>query len=69
MENKTWKQVKLFVADTEQSVMIEPTPERDGIVMYIKEEDQEGKTFIIYMSKNEALDLAKEIKEYIHKEL
>ena len=29
----SWKQIKIFTADAEQSVVIEPSPEKDGMLM------------------------------------
>lgn len=45
----SWKQIKIFTADAEQSVMIEPNPEKDGMVMHTTEE-QDKKSFMLYMT-------------------
>lgn len=66
---KAWKQVKIFTADSEQSVMLEPTPEREGIVMHTTEEEKNGKTFATYLSTQEAIDLAEMINNYVETEL
>ena len=46
---KVWKQIKIFTADAEQSVVIEPNPERDGMVMHSIEE-HDKKSFVLYMT-------------------
>ena len=55
----SWKQIKIFTADAEQSVMIEPTPERDGMLVHCIEESDK-KSFILYATFDEARAIAKE---------
>jgi len=43
----SWKQIKIFTADAEQSVIIESNPEKDGMVMYSVEE-HEKESFVLY---------------------
>ena len=49
---KPWKQIKIFTADGEQSVIIESNPERTGICIHFKEEmdkqEFESKQFVSF---------------------
>ena len=59
----TWKQIKIFTADREQSVIIEPDDLRNGMVMHNREEF--GKeTFMLYMSFEEAETIGEELIKY-----
>ncbi len=57
------KQVKVFTADAEQSVIIESNPEKDGMVMHCLEEHGK-RSFIIYMTFEEAETIGKELIKY-----
>jgi hypothetical protein len=58
----SWKQIKIFTA-AEQSVVIEPNPEKDGMVIHsIEEED--GKSFMLYMTFEEAKTIGEELIKY-----
>ncbi len=59
----SWKQVKVFTADAEQSVIIESNPEKDGMVMHCLEDDDK-RSFIIYMTFEEAETIGKELIKY-----
>ena len=59
----TWKQIKIFTADAEQSVIIEPTPEKDGMVMHNRGELDKF-TFSLYMSFEEAETIGQELIKY-----
>ena len=59
----SWKQIKIFTADAEQSAIIEPNPEKDGVVLHSVEED--GKeSFMLYMTFEEARTIGKELIKY-----
>ena len=58
-----WKQIKIFTAGAEQSVIIEPNPEIDGMVMHSKEEDGHEQ-FMLYMSFEEAELIGQELIKY-----
>lgn len=60
-----WKQVKLFVADSEQSVTIEKDPNTSGgLVLYLKEEDGrvDDKPFTLYLDPDEVYEVIDEMK-------
>ena len=59
----SWKQIKIFTADAEQSVIIESNPEKDGMVMYSVEE-HEKESFVLYMTFEEAETVGKELIKY-----
>ena len=59
----SWKQIKIFTADAEQSVIIEPSPERDGMVMHSIEEHDKI-SFMLYMTFEEAETIGKELIKY-----
>ncbi|MFW5847302.1 MAG: hypothetical protein ACOCVF_00085 [bacterium] len=60
-----WKQVKIFTADAEQSAMIESNPEKTGICLHSIEEDRNNrKSFILYMSYDEARAIGRELIKY-----
>lgn len=59
----SWKQIKIFTADAEQSVVIEPNPEKDGMVMHsIEEHDNES--FMLHMTFEEAETIGQELIKY-----
>ena len=62
-KDMSWKQIKIFTADAEQSVIIEPNPERDGMVMHSIEE-HDKKSFMLYMTLEEAETIGKELIKY-----
>jgi len=59
----TWKQIKIFTADSEQSVVIEPNPERDGMVMHSMEV-HDKRSFMLYMTFEEAKTIGEELIKY-----
>jgi hypothetical protein len=59
----TWKQIKIFTADGEQSVIIEPTPEKNGMVMHLKD-DVNSQSFMLYMTFEEAELIGQELIKY-----
>jgi len=61
---KIWKQIKIFTCDTEQSVIIEPNPERDGVCIHSSEEAASD-TFCLYASYDEALAIAEELVNFV----
>ncbi len=63
LKKMSWKQIKIFTADAEQSVIIEPNPEKTGLVMHSIEEDNK-KSFMLYMSCEEAEIIGKELIKY-----
>ena len=58
-----WKQIKIFTAGAEQSVIIEPNPETDGMVMHSIEEAG-PEQFMLYMSFEEAELIGQELIKY-----
>ena len=65
MMSKPWKQIKIFTADAEQSVIIESNPERDGICIHSSEESA-SQTFCLYASYDEALAIANELINFVN---
>ena len=63
--NKPWKQIKIYTADGEQSVMIEPSPERDGVCIHSKEEGHKQE-FCLYATYDEALAIAEELINFVN---
>lgn len=60
-----WKQIKIYTADTEQSVLIEADDYRTSLKVTAKEEmGEDGHTFLIYMTPDEAKEIAKELIRY-----
>lgn len=58
-----WKQIKFFTADGDQSVIIEPNPEKDGVVFQsVEEYDKES--FRLHMTFAEAKAIARELIKY-----
>ena len=64
--SKPWKQIKIFTCDAEQSVTIEPNPERDGICIHSNEESA-PENFCLYASYDEALAIAEELINFVNK--
>ena len=62
--SKIWKQIKIFTCDAEQSVIIEPNPERDGVCIHSSEEAASD-TFCLYASYDEALAIAEELVNFV----
>ena len=58
-----WKQIKIFTADAEQSVIIEPNPETYGMVLHSNEENG-PEHFMLYMSFEEAEVIGEELIKY-----
>jgi len=60
-----WKQIKIFTADAEQSVIIEPNPERTGMCLHSVEESPSNKqSFVLYITYDEARTIGKELIKY-----
>ena len=59
----SWKQVKIFTADAEQSVVIEPNPEKDGMLMHSIQEHDNG-SFVLHITFEEAETIGKELIKY-----
>ena len=62
--SKPWKQIKVFTADAEQSVIIEPNPERDGVCIHSNEE-LVNQSFCLYATYDEALAIAEELINFV----
>lgn len=62
--SKPWKQIKIFTCDAEQSIIIEPNPERDGVCIHSNEEAA-SQTFCLYASYDEALAIANELIGFV----
>ena len=61
----SWKQIKIFIADGEQSAIIEPNPEKTGICLQSIEENPDDKqSFVLYMTYDEARTIGKELIRY-----
>lgn len=58
---RPWKQVKIFVADAEQSAVIETNQTQTGLVLHSCEENNRSKDFAMYLTKDEAKCLAEEL--------
>jgi hypothetical protein len=63
--SKPWKQIKIFTADGEQSVIIESNPERTGICIHFKEE-MDKQEFCLYANYDEALAIANELINFVN---
>ena len=59
----SWKQVKIFTADAEQSVVIEPNPEKDGMLMHSIQEHDNG-SFVLHITFEEAETIGQELIRY-----
>ncbi len=64
--SKPWKQIKIFTCDAEQSVIIEPNPERDGVCIHSNDESASD-TFCLHTSYDEALAIANELIDFVNK--
>ena len=65
--SKPVRQIKIFT-DSEQSVIIEPTPERDGVCIHSVEDIGYGDTnsFCLYATYDEALAIAAELIYFVN---
>tara|TARA_R110002074_G_scaffold115453_1_gene246330 strand:+ start:1341 stop:1553 length:213 start_codon:yes stop_codon:yes gene_type:complete len=63
--SKPWKQIKIFTADAEQSVIIESNPGRTGICIHSKEE-MDKQSFCLYATYDEALAIANELIDFVN---
>ena len=63
--SKPWKQIKIFTADGEQSVIIESNPDRTGICIHSNEE-MDTQKFCLYASYEEALAIANELINFVN---
>ena len=61
---RPWKQVKIFVADNEQSAVIETNETQTGLVLHSREENNRSKDFAMYLTKAEAICLGEELIRY-----
>jgi hypothetical protein len=64
--SKPWKQIKIFTADAEQSVIIESNPERTGICIHSRDEVRDKQEFCLYTSYDEALAIAEELINFVN---
>jgi len=64
--SKPWKQIKIFTADGEQSVIIESNPERTGICIHSRDEVRGKQEFCLYTSYDEALAIAEELINFVN---
>ena len=64
--SKPWKQIKIFTCDAEQSVIIEPNPERNGVCIHSNEEPDTSQTFCLHASYDEALAIANELINFVN---
>ena len=69
--SEPWKQIKIFTCDAEQSIIIEPNPERNGICIHSNEElasdpkIDSTHTFCLHASYDEALAIANELINFV----
>ena len=56
-----WKEIRIFVSNGEQSVIVGPNPEQDGIVMQSVDESVSA----IYMTVEEATVVASELMKFV----
>lgn len=61
---KPWKQIKIFTCDAEQSAIIEPNENQNGITFRSCEENDKNKSFLLYMTKEEAMMIGEELIKY-----
>lgn len=61
---KPFKQIKIYTCNAEQSVVIEPNDDRSGIVLHSIEESDSNKSFMLYMTKDEAIFIGEELVKY-----
>jgi len=61
---KPWKQIKIFTCDAEQSAIIEPNEDRSGVCLHCCEENGNKKSFVLYMTKDEAVEIGNELVKY-----
>ena len=63
-----WKEIKIFTADGEQSVSIQPNEEQTGLCLESREEvgngDGKGLSFLLYMNYDEARTIGEELVKY-----
>jgi hypothetical protein len=60
-----WKEIRIMVAEGEQSVLIAPNPELDGMCLHsIEERDKDTPSFVLYLSFQEAKSLGQELIKY-----
>ena len=64
--SKPWKQIKIFTCDAEQSVIIEPNPERNGVCIHSNEGPDTSQTFCLHASYDEALAIANELINFVN---
>ena len=65
---KTWREIKIVVCDGEQEVHIRNNPERNGIIIYMAETDDNRIKFDLELSDQEANYFAREIIKFIAEE-
>ena len=63
--SKPWKQIRIYTADGEQSVIIESNPERTGVCIHSKEE-MDKHEFCLYATYDEALAIAEELINFVN---
>ena len=61
---KPRKQIKIFTCDAEQSAIIELTEDNTGVCLNCCEENDNKKSFVLYMTKYEAVEIGNELVRY-----
>jgi len=62
MKNKIWKEVS-FVNHTEQKIIIQPTPEYDGITLCFGDLDDKNYSELLYINKEELPFIIEELEQ------
>jgi len=68
---KAWKQIKIFICEANQSVIIEPDIEPSikgyipGVCIHSVDETDKNKTFELYATYDEALTIADELIKFV----
>jgi len=63
MKDKIWKERRLYFK-ADNSVIIQPTEELDGIVLQSRADTDKKDFFRLYLSYNEAKELGKQLIDY-----
>lgn len=59
------RQVRIFVAEGEQSAVIESNPEKTGIWLHsVEESSSDNSSFLLYLTYEEARTIARELHKY-----
>ena len=65
MKNKIWKEIS-FVTDNEQKIIIQPTPEFDGITLSFCEQDDTHDSGLLYINKEELPFIIEELEKMMN---